>query len=134
MDRLRHGGGRSTVSRRVILEALMHIGDAHITAEQLTDRIHQQHPDINESTVYRTLERFEELGITCHAHLGHGPAVWYLTDRQRRYLSCSRCGDVIDADPALFESLVAAVEDRYGFTVDFGHFAVTGMCSNCAPG
>ncbi|MCU4186073.1 transcriptional repressor [Acidiferrimicrobium sp. IK] len=133
MDLLRARGGRASGARRVILEA-MATGPAHRTAEELAEQIHAEHPAVHQATVYRTLERFEELGVVYHSHLGHGPAQWHLGENHHVHLTCDRCGAVIDADQADFEEVAAALRDRYGFSLDIRHFAITGTCAGCADG
>jgi Fur family transcriptional regulator, ferric uptake regulator len=129
---IRERGGRSTTPRRVVLEALLSADDTHRSAEDLAARVHASHPKLNESTVYRTLELLEELGVVSHVHLGHGPSQWYLSHkRQYWYLTCTRCGAVATADPDLFDALVSDVEERSGFAIDAGHFAITGTCRAC---
>lgn len=133
---LREGGGRATGTRRIVLRALAARGERGATAENLAERIRSEHPGFSESTVYRSLERFEQLGIATHAHLGHGPALWRLADRPRWYAVCSSCGTAIDLDPTLMDRLARELRRRSGFRMD-GHFAVTGRCAACrgdAPG
>jgi Fur family transcriptional regulator, ferric uptake regulator len=135
MDLIRQRGGRSTTSRRAVLEALIAAGGNRVTAEQLAHQIQAAYPSINESTVYRSLELLEELGLVSHVHLGHGPSQWQLSSRRHQwYLTCSACGAVIDTDLDAFDALVSDVERRTGFRIDPGHFAVTGLCAACAGG
>jgi Fur family transcriptional regulator, ferric uptake regulator len=133
MELIRQHGGRSTTPRRMVLETLIGAPDDHRTAEQLAAEVHTRNPTINESTVYRTLELLEELGLVNHVHLGHGPSQWHLSSNHPRwYLTCTYCGSVTDTDPAVFDALVNDVVTRTGFTIDSGHFAITGTCARCA--
>ena len=132
---IRERGGRSTTPRRVVLEALLSADDIHRSAEDLAAQVQASHPKLNESTVYRTLELLEELGVVSHVHLGHGPSQWYLShNRPHWYLTCTHCGAVSTADPDLFDALVSDVEHRTGFVIDAGHFAITGTCQVCRTG
>ena len=63
-------------------------------------------PDVDTSTVYRTLGLFEELGIVEHAHLGHGPAVYHL-GQTHQHLVCEVCGTVIDVPVGALDALAA---------------------------
>ena len=74
---VREAGGRATVALRCVVAALAQ-SERHCSAEELVAAVHAQFPEVNESTVYRTLERLEELGVAYHVHLGHGPAQWHL--------------------------------------------------------
>ena len=77
ISELRRQGYRITTARRAVLSSLL--GSAgHLTADQVAQTVKETNPDVDTSTVYRTLGLFEELGIVEHAHLGHGPAVYHL--------------------------------------------------------
>ncbi len=123
-------GGRITSSRRLLLHALFDSpGDR--TAEEIADEVQRRAPDINISTVYRNLEELERLGVVVHAHLGHGPATYYLATVAHGHFVCEGCGAVIEAPGDVFRSLSQAAKDRFGFEVHAYHFAVLGYCQNC---
>jgi Fur family ferric uptake transcriptional regulator len=128
---VRHDGGRVTTTRRIVLESLARLGEAGVTAEEMTAHIRLDHPTFNTSTIYRCLERFEELGIATHAHLGHGPALWRLADRVRWYVVCTGCGASVDVDSRLIDHLRRHLMDSTGFTLN-GHFALSGLCEPCS--
>jgi Fur family ferric uptake transcriptional regulator len=130
---IRQRGGRSTTSRRIVLESLLSAPNELSTAEELLARIRAQHPGFPESTVYRTLALLEDLGVVDHVHLDHGPSQWYAVEGRRHwYLTCKRCGKVVEAGPEVFDLVAEAVADRCGFLLDAGHFAATGTCRSCS--
>jgi Fur family ferric uptake transcriptional regulator len=132
MSLIRERGGRSTTPRRAVLEELIRAAGDLRVAEQIVSGVQAGHPNIGDSTVYRTLDLLEELGLVSHVHLGHGPSHWYLSGNRRRwYLTCTHCGNATEADPAAFDSLATDVAGRTGFVLDAGHFAVTGICASC---
>lgn len=128
---LRQRGGRASACLRPVLEALV-AADGHRSAEELAEDVHARHPEIHQSTVYRNLDRFEQLGIAYHTHLGHGAALWHLTAASHQHLTCDHCGAEVTVDPALFDALAATLQRHAGFTADFRHFAITGRCAACA--
>src|SRR6185503_7582964 len=76
LDRLRTGGGRVTEPRRAVLEVLLDTIDEHLSVEELAELVHRRRPDVHRSTVYRTLEAFEEANLVQHVHLGHSPSTY----------------------------------------------------------
>lgn len=128
---VRDEGGRTTATRRIVLEALARHSDEGVTAERLAEIIRSEHPSFSESTVYRSLECFERVGIASHSHLGHGPALWRRAVTPRWYAVCSACGAALDVDSPLMDRLARELRRRSGFRMD-GHFAITGVCSACA--
>ena len=127
---LRERGGRVTTARRAIVTAFLAAG-GHVTAEELTAQVQDHHPDVHLSTVYRTLEILTELGAVTHVHLGHGRAVFHLTEEAHQHLVCEGCGAVIEAPDELFADVIAQVDRRYGFALRPDHFALTGRCRAC---
>ncbi|MGC8626342.1 MAG: Fur family transcriptional regulator [Acidimicrobiales bacterium] len=131
---VRDAGGRATVALRCVVGALAQ-AESHRSAEDLAAAVRPKYPEINESTVYRTLERLESLGVTYHVHLGHGPAQWHLvSERPHQHLACRRCGRVIEVAEDVFTPLVRYLAEGYGFTADMEHFAISGTCSSCSTG
>jgi len=130
LDLLRRRGGRVTAARRAIVSALL--GSAgHLTADELTGAVQRAEPDVHMSTVYRCLDALEELGVVDHVHLGHGRAVYHLTDEPHQHLVCEVCGAVIEVPDALFDQLAARLRTDYDFAIRPHHFAVLGRCATC---
>src|SRR3954464_6097117 len=96
---VRRDGGRLTMPRRQVLEALF-AADGLVSAEHIAAGA-DTGVEIELTSVYRSLERLEELGVVRHVHLGHGPGLYGLVgEGEREYLVCEGCGRVTAADPA----------------------------------
>ena len=130
LDMLRERGGRVTTARRAIVAALLG-SPGHLTADELTAAVQSEQPDVHVSTVYRCLEALEELDVVDHVHLGHGRAVYHLTDEQHQHHVCESCGAVVEVPDALFDDLAARLRADYGFAIRPNHFAVLGRCDAC---
>lgn len=123
--RLRERGLRMTAQREQILAAVRELN--HATPEQINDAV----PDADLTTVYRTLELLEELGIVRHAHLDHGAPAYRPADDDHVHVVCHTCKSVIDAPPDLVSALERRLLDERGFVLDRSHFTVFGQCHNC---
>lgn len=130
---LRQRGGRVTSARRAVIGALV-ATEAHVTADDLAAQVQAAQPDVHLSTVYRTLDALERLGIVDHTHLGHGRAVYHLTDEPHQHLVCESCGAVVEVPDDTFADLAAQLWAGYGFTLRPSHFAVLGRCAACGAG
>lgn len=130
LDLVRARGGRATISRRIILQALFD-ADRHLTAEELAEAVQARAPDIHISTVYRNLDDMQRLGVVVHSHLGHGPATYQLASAAHAHFLCEVCDAAIDAPDDLFKGLAKTVMTRLGFSIDPVHFAMLGLCSAC---
>jgi Fur family ferric uptake transcriptional regulator len=125
-DRLRSRGLRWTQQRAQVLGVVSDLG--HATPEQIA----AASPDVDLTTVYRTLELLEELGLVAHTHLGHGAPSYRPADDTHIHVVCHTCGSVIEPPEDLVADLVARLAAERGFSVDLAHFAVFGECSNCS--
>ncbi|MFM7212713.1 MAG: Fur family transcriptional regulator, partial [Actinomycetota bacterium] len=67
-ERLRAQGYRITPQRQLVLEAVTRLG--HGTPEEILAEVQRQATGVNLSTVYRTLDVLEEVGLVTHAHIG----------------------------------------------------------------
>lgn len=124
-------GGRRTASRQAIVEAVV-AARGHVTAEEIAAAVQARFPSVNQSTVYRTLEALEELGLVDHVHLGHGRAIYHLADETHQHLVCESCEKVQEISVAELGPLIAALERDHGFRLDRRHFALVGRCQSCS--
>src|SRR5438046_10094392 len=90
LERLRAAGGRITSASRALVTALLDY-DGHPTAEGLAAAVQARQPDVHQTTIYRILDDLERLGIVEHTHLGHGPAVYHLSDSAHPHVACASC-------------------------------------------
>jgi Fur family ferric uptake transcriptional regulator len=125
-SRLRERGLRMTAQREQVLAAVRHLG--HATPEQLAEAL----PAVDLTTVYRTLELLEELGLVKHTHLGHGAPAYRPAEDDHIHVICHSCGAVVDADPGLIDSLAERLSADNGFVLDRSHFTVFGRCRECS--
>ena len=132
LARFTAAGGRRTASRQAIVEAVVGAG-SHLTAEQIAASVQLRFPSVNLSTVYRTLETLEDLRVVDHVHLGHGRAVYHLTDEAHQHLFCERCERVEEVPIAKLRPLFGMLEEEHGFELDRRHFAIVGRCRQCRP-
>jgi len=122
---LRGRGRRLTTQRVRVLEAVADL--VHATPEAVAGLA-----DVDLSTVYRTLDLLEGLGLVTHAHLGSGSPSYHLASEQPHlHLVCRGCGHVQEVLPDVVAPLVDRLDAERGFAVDVAHMAVTGWCSGC---
>lgn len=129
-ERLHAHGYRVTPQRALVLTAVNDLG--HATPEEILVRVQDVAPRVNLSTVYRTLEVLEGVGLVTHAHLGHGSATYHSVDGDVHiHLVCRVC-DGIDSIPAArARDFLASLESELGFVTDVGHMAIHGVCRDC---
>jgi Fur family ferric uptake transcriptional regulator len=128
---LRSRGYRLTPQRGLVLQAVADLG--HATPEAIAENVRDVATGLSLSTVYRTLDLLEELGLVTHAHLGHrAPTYHVATDADHLHLVCRGCDAVTEVAPEVMAGVVERLASDQGFTVDVSHFAIFGQCAACA--
>lgn len=124
---LRQAGLRISTPRRLVLEALF-TATGPVAAADLARQL-----SLDESSVYRNLELLEQLGIVRHVHLGHSAGLYTLvSDEVVEYLCCERCAKVTAVPPARLDAIREQIRSEFGYTARFTHFAIMGLCPDCA--
>jgi Fur family ferric uptake transcriptional regulator len=135
-DRLRARGLRWTPQRRILVEVLA-ATDGHVTGAALVERCRALDPGTIPSTVYRTLDVLEELGVVSHSHAADGREEFHvLPVVEHGHLYCRRCGaqsELAADDPAVVAA-TSAFEAERGFEIDLSHLTLIGRCATCRAG
>jgi Fur family ferric uptake transcriptional regulator len=119
-----------TPQRRAIVTEIM-AAEGHINPASVSRRVRERVPDVNPSTVYRTLALLEELGVLSHAHLEAGPEYHRSSDGQHVHLTCAGCGSEESLSMDEADRLRSLISRHHGFHPDFTHFAISGICAGC---
>ena len=131
-DRLRERGLRVTSQREQVLQAIEKL--RHATPEELLAQVQRTSPAVNLSTIYRTLDVLEEVGLVTHAHIGHGAPTYHAVDEHAHiHLVCDMCGAVLSVPAQEADAFVARLRTKHGFRTDIAHMSIQGRCRNCAP-
>jgi Fur family ferric uptake transcriptional regulator len=130
-EKLREKGYRLTPQRLMILAAIEH-SDEHISAEEIYAQVAAKYPDVNISTVYRTLELLKKIGMVYEINLGEGRIRFHAEESgHHHHLVCQSCGTVIDIDEAALLSLKDILMRDYHFQAELRHVGVFGICEKC---
>jgi Fur family ferric uptake transcriptional regulator len=130
-EKLRAQGYRLTPQRELVLAAVDTLG--HGTPDEILHEVRQHASAVNISTIYRTLELLESLGLVRHTHLSDRAPTYHSTSGPEHvHLKCRGCETVIDAEPAAFDGMVSELRERHGFAPDIGHLTVFGLCGKCS--
>ncbi len=126
---LHERGLRMTPQRQLVLDAVRALG--HATPEQICAEVQAVAPAVNITTVYRTLDLLERIGMVRHTHLGHGAPTYSEQEHQHVHLVCHTCGSVTEIPTDLMDELSRRLLAESGFELDVTHVALSGECRNC---
>ena len=124
-------GYRLTPQRLMVLAAIEN-SDSHISAEEIYVQVVAKYPNVNISTVYRTMELLKRLGLVTETDLGEGRVRYHAAEKgHHHHLVCRECGAIIDLDELLVAPIRSALLREYKFDADLRHLAILGRCVNC---
>ena len=132
ISKLSELGYRLTPQRMMIVSAIEK-SDDHISAEEIYAQVVAKYPNVNISTVYRTLELLKRLGLVTETDFGGGRLRYHPVGKgHHHHLVCQECGAIIALDESLLSSLKNALLREYKFSADLKHLAIFGRCVNCS--
>lgn len=127
---LRQNSIKVTKARRTIFDIILN-SENSISAEFIYNTCVETGDDINLSTVYRTLELFEEKEIVDKFDLGEGRYTYCIKKNSHMHtLRCSLCNKEIDV-PCPMHQVEELVKNKTGFTLTEHHLILKGICEQC---
>ncbi len=130
-DVLKKQGYRLTPQRLMVVSAIENSED-HISADEVYSQVVARYPNVNISTVYRTLELLKRLGLVTETDLGGGRVRYHPANKgHHHHLVCQECGAMIDLDESLLRPLREALLLEHNFIADLRHLAIHGRCVVC---
>jgi len=128
---LREQGYRLTPQRNLIWEVLRDAG-RHLTAEEVAAEVRRTLPDVNVSTVYRTLELLVGLDLVVETRL-EGAASYYEVSPEptHHHFVCTRCGMVGHFGDELLAPVHDELTRRHDFAVGQIQVTALGICREC---
>ncbi|HET6257057.1 Fur family transcriptional regulator [Pseudonocardia sp.] len=126
---LHQRGLRMTPQRQLVLDAVRALG--HATPEQICAQVQRAAPAVNITTVYRTLDLMERIGLVRHTHLGHGAPTYSEQEHRHVHLVCHSCGAVTETPTDLMDDLADRLRTETDFELDPSHVALSGICRAC---
>jgi len=134
-------GLRLTVPREAVIQALS-TSDGHLSAEDIYMIVHEKHPAIGLTTIYRTLDILIRMGVVLKFDFGDGRARFELTEayskkKHHHHLICTGCSriidymDFLDDELELIDKTEKALSKKYDLHITGHMMQFYGLCSVC---
>jgi Fur family transcriptional regulator, ferric uptake regulator len=125
-------GYKLTPQRLMILKCVED-AENHISAEEIFVQVSRRYPQMNFSTVYRTLELAKKLELIAETELGDGRTRFQCMGKGRHHhhLVCEKCGKIVDIDESVLVPLWNTLDEKYNFKVEMKHMTFSGLCPEC---
>jgi Fur family transcriptional regulator, ferric uptake regulator len=130
LETLREKGFKLTPQRRLIVD-IIHDTHSHLTADEIIGYVQERLPGVNKSTIYRTLEILENLDCVYKSESGDRFIYHHAEEGHHHHLVCTKCGKTVECSENLFSGVKQSLEKKYGFTADFKHLVINGVCDSC---
>jgi len=119
-----------TPQRLAILHVLRHEG-SHLSPGNVYKKAIKELPGLTEPTVYRTLEFLADNGLVRPSYSTNGHLTYEIAGNEHHHIVCRNCGDEIEVEHALLESLYRLLETTSGFRSINSHVTFFGVCPEC---
>jgi Fur family ferric uptake transcriptional regulator len=132
VEELRRAGFRMTPQRQMILEALYH-HPGYATVNEIWDRVREQSPHVDLSTIYRSLHFLTKQGLVSELLLSSGSAQYApAREHPHAHAVCARCGHVMPVEPDWLQSISEIMVAQHGFHMNITSLEIPGICAECA--
>mgnify|MGYP003904240233 FL=1 len=131
MEKLQNNGYRLTGSRRAVVDIIANSQRA-LSPLELYDLGREQYKGLGLVTVYRTLEKLEELGLIQRVHQPQGCQAFIAAfSGHQHILLCSSCGKVEFFDGDNLEAFFHQIGVQTGYEVKDHWLQLFGICADC---
>jgi Fe2+ or Zn2+ uptake regulation protein len=131
LEKLQESGYRLTGSRRTVVEIVAH-SERALSPLEIYDLARAQHESLGLVTVYRTLEKLEDLHLIQRVHQPEGCQAFIAAFTGHQHLIlCSRCGRVQFFDGDNLDGLFQNIGQQTGYQVRDHWLQLFGLCAGC---
>jgi len=128
---LQKNGCRLTAPRRAVVKTMEVITHA-LTPVEVFAEARTQCPGLGLVSVYRTLEKLEQLGLVQRVHQTRGCQAFVKKgDGHQHLLVCHNCGTAVLFEGDQLDPLFNSISKTTGFQIENHWLQVFGLCKNC---
>ena len=133
LEQLQANGYRLTAPRQVVVE-IVASSQRILTPLHVYDLARRRSPGLGLVTVYRTMEKLEELGLLQRVHQPSGCQGFIAAFCGHQHLLiCQSCGlvEYFEGQHERLDALIAAVAESSGYCIEGHWLQLFGLCANC---
>ncbi len=131
LTQLQKSGYRLTEARRVVVEVIQKSKKA-LTPVQVFDLARKKYRELGLVSVYRTLEKLEELRLVQRVHQPQGCQAFVAAGVGHQHLLlCQKCGTVMLFEGDELDGLIKSIARKTGYQITEHWLQLFGLCENC---
>lgn len=134
LNELQQNGYRLTEARKAVVEIVVKSSRA-LTPLEVFDTARAAYPALGLVTVYRTLEKLEELHLIQRVHQPQGCQAFISASQGHQHLLlCQRCGKVAFFEGDDLDGFMDNVSGKTGYKIKEHWLQLFGLCKDCQSG
>jgi Fur family transcriptional regulator, ferric uptake regulator len=131
LEQLHDNGYRITAARRAVVETVERSTHA-LTPIEVYDLARVKYRALGLVSVYRTLEKLEELHLIQRVHQPMGCQAFISTGEGHQHLLlCHECGEAVFFEGDDLEALMNSISKKTGYQIQDHWLQLFGLCKNC---
>ena len=131
LTQLQENGYRLTEARRAVVDVIQKSTRA-LTPIEVFDMARKKYRALGLVSVYRTLEKLEELYIVQRVHQPQGCQAFITASRGHEHLMlCQNCGQVTFFEGDNLEALIKSISKKSGYQIREHWLQLFGLCQDC---
>jgi Fur family transcriptional regulator, ferric uptake regulator len=128
---LKENGYRLTEARRAVVDVIQKSNHA-LTPVQVFDTARKKYAALGLVTVYRTLEKLEELQLIQRVHQPEGCQAFVAASNEHEHLLlCQNCGQITFFAGDDLDALIATISKKTGYQIRDHWLQLFGLCQAC---
>jgi Fe2+ or Zn2+ uptake regulation protein len=129
--RLKENGYRLTAARRAVVDVIQKSRYA-LTPVQVFDMARKKYAALGLVTVYRTLEKLEELHLIQRVHQPQGCQAFVSASHGHEHLLlCQNCGQITFFEGDDLDALITVISKKTGYQIHDHWLQLFGFCQTC---
>lgn len=131
LTQLHDNGYRLTAARRAVVDTVATTKRA-LTPVEVFDLARKAYHALGLVTVYRTLEKLEELHLIQRVHQPQGCQAFIAASQAHQHLLlCQHCGQVKFFEGDDLDALIASIAKKTGYRIQEHWLQFFGLCQDC---
>jgi Fur family transcriptional regulator, ferric uptake regulator len=131
LTQLQENGYRLTEARRAVVETIQKSTRA-LTPVEVFDIARKKYRALGLVSVYRTLEKLEELDLVQRVHQPQGCQAFIAeSNRHEHLLLCQNCGQVAFFEGDDLDALIKTISNKTGYLIREHWLQLFGLCQVC---
>jgi Fe2+ or Zn2+ uptake regulation protein len=132
LARLAERGLAASAQRVAVLEFILRVGEQHLTADELHQRLREQFPTLSRATVYNNVAALADAGLIEKLDMPDGARFGPVPEPHVNLVCqvCGRISDVLVGDESL-DALVERAARAGAFDARTISISISGRCAGC---